>query len=103
MAETIGILFRFSKDTDENLQIVKQNYLYVKKCVRKMVKKFNIFVPTDVTRSITLSHVDGDRQYQLRIAHNSDLIYTTDDSSFKNDWTEMRFVTVYVEPLLPDM
>lgn len=99
MDERYGVLFRFSNDAMEGLQLVQENCVYVKKCVRKMMKKFDPFTNAGVTRTIKLSHCGVEKQYQLRVAPNTDLFYYTKDPLLKDDWSTMGFVTVHFEPV----
>ncbi|VDO13367.1 unnamed protein product [Rodentolepis nana] len=97
MDSRYGVLFKFSMDTVEGLRLVQDNCVHIKKGVRKLIKKFNIFSNTDVTRTIKLSQSGVEKQYQLRIAPNTDLIYSTADPLYKGDWNAMGFVTVHFE------
>nr|CUU99776.1 hypothetical transcript [Hymenolepis microstoma] len=82
----------------EGPHLVQENIDYVKKCVRKMLKKSKILTKVGVTRTIKLSHCGVEKQYKLRIAPNTDLLYYTKDQFLKDDWSTMGFITVHFEP-----
>lgn len=103
MGDMTGILFKFTTDSTDNIQLLQNNIDQVKKAVRKMYKKYDVFSQKVVTRQIKLLLAGEEKEMQLRIAPNVDVIYTTSDQTYKGDWEALGHLTVHVEPSHRDL
>ncbi|EUB61276.1 hypothetical protein EGR_03951 [Echinococcus granulosus] len=68
-----------------------------------MIRKFDIFKPMDVVRPLCVSDDNGEFRFQLRLTRNSDLIFASEDLSTKGLWTEVPFLTIFVERQSPEI
>ncbi|KAH9279158.1 hypothetical protein ECG_08483 [Echinococcus granulosus] len=98
-----AVLLRLHDELSESQELIKRNLSTIRKSVRKMIRKFDIFKPMDVVRPLCVSDDNGEFRFQLRLTRNSDLIFASEDLSTKGLWTEVPFLTIFVERQSPEI
>ncbi|VDM34882.1 unnamed protein product [Hydatigera taeniaeformis] len=92
-----AVLLRLSGELNEGQELIKQNLPAIRKSVRKLIRKFDIFNPVDVVRPLCVSYADEGSCLQLRLTQNSDFMFTSEDLSSKSPWADIPFVTIILE------
>lgn len=92
-----AVLLRLSDELIESQELIEQNLSTIRKSVRKMVRKFDVFNPVDIARPLCVSNANGEFCFQLRLTQNSDFIFTSEDLSTRSPWTNVSFLTIVVE------
>ncbi|KAL5963569.1 hypothetical protein TSMEX_008698 [Taenia solium] len=92
-----AVLLKLNDELIESQELIKQSFSIIRKSVRKMIRKFDIFNPVDVVRPLCVSNANGEFCFQLRLTQNSDFIFTSEDFSTRSPWTDVPFLTIVVE------
>ena len=92
-----GILLLFSDEACKYQELIRKNPSIIRKSIRKMTRKFDVFNPVDVVRPLDISVDDEEIHIQLRLTQSSGVFYICEDLSSKKPLSSVPFSTLIVE------
>ena len=93
-----AILLQFSDEAIKHRDLLRENSSIIRKSIRKMIRKYDVFNPIDIVRPLDISNDDEEIHIQLRLTQSSELVYISEDLTSKKPWLSVPFTTIIVEP-----